>query len=160
MFPSSRTNPRQHPNFSGGTMPRDKRFSCLAAATATCIIAISISLAAPGAPAQATAPPPARTAAAAVTGSIFGNVNDHQGSPLAGAQVTLTNLSTKETTNGSTDGTGAYSFDNLKPGHYSIVFDSKGLISKTHEVDVKPGKKSKISERLKPPEVKEKRNVE
>ena len=141
MFRSSGTTPKQHPNFSGGTMPRHKRFLYLAAATATCIVAISISFAAPAAPAQATAPPPARTAAAAVTGSIFGSVNDHQGSPLAGAQVTLTNLSTKETTNGSTDGTGAYSFDNLKPGHYSIVFESKGLISKTHEVDVKPGKK-------------------
>ena len=139
-------------------MPRHKRFLYLAAATATCIVAISILIAAPPAPAQATAPPPAH--APVGTGSIFGSVNDHQGSPLAGAQVTLTNLSTKETTNGSTDGTGAYSFDNLKPGHYSIVFEYKGLISKTHAVDVKPGKKSKVSERLKPPEVKQKRNVE
>ena len=112
----------------------------------------------PPAPAQATAPPTARASAA--TGSIFGNVNDHQGSPLAGAQVTLTNLSTKEATNGSTDGTGAYSFDGLKPGHYSIVFESKGLVSKTQTLEVKPGKKSKVSERLKPPEVKKKTDVE
>jgi Carboxypeptidase regulatory-like domain len=136
-------------------MPRNRCFLCLATAA---IYIIAIFMVAPPAPAQATAPPPAHASAA--TGSIFGNVSDHQGSPLAGAQVTLTNLSTKETTNGSTDGTGAYSFDNLKPGHYSIVFESKGLISKTQSLDVKPGKKSKISERLKPPEVKEKRNVE
>ena len=108
--------------------------------------------------AQAQAHAPAHTPAS--TGSISGNVFDHQGSPLAGAQVTLTNLTTKESTNGSTDGTGAYSFDDLKPGHYSVVFESKGLISKTQAVDVKAGKKSKLSERLKPPEVKKKTDVE
>jgi hypothetical protein len=141
-------------------MPRNKRFLCFAAATtiATCIIASSLLIAAPAAPAQATAPPPAH--AQAGTGSIFGNVSDHQGSPLAGAQVTLTNPATKETTNGSTDGTGAYSFGDLKPGHYSILFESKGLISKTQSLEVKPGKKSKVSERLKPPEVKKKPDVE
>jgi hypothetical protein len=141
-------------------MPRNKCSSRLAAAAAaaTYIAALWLLLAAPAATAQATAPPPAR--AQADSGAIFGNVSDHQGAPLAGAQVTLTNLSTKETTNGSTDGTGAYSFDGLKPGHYSILFESKGLISKTQTLEVKPGKKSKVSERLKPPEVKEKRNVE
>jgi protocatechuate 3,4-dioxygenase beta subunit len=142
-------------------MPRTKSVIGLAASTAaTCIVAISILLAAPSAAAQATAPPPAHAHTAAGTGSIFGNVSDHQGSPLAGAQVTLTNLATKESTNGSTDGTGAYSFDDLKPGHYSILFESKGLISKTQSIDVKPGKKSKISQRLKPPEVKKKTDVE
>src|SRR5271167_3094841 len=90
------------------------------------------------------------------TGSIGGTVSDHQGSPLAGAQVTLTSLSTKQSTNGSTDGTGAYSFDGLKPGRYTIVFESKGLLSKTQTIEVKPGKKSKINERLKPPESKKK----
>jgi hypothetical protein len=145
--------------FSGGTMPRAKRFLCLAAA-ATCIVAISILLPAPAVPIQAQdqAHAPAHTPAS--TGSISGNVSDHQGSPLAGAQVTLTNLTSKESTNGSTDGTGAYSFDDLKPGHYSVVFESKGLISKTQSVDVKAGKKSKLSERLKPPEVKKKTDVE
>jgi len=139
-------------------MPRHKRFLSLAAITATCIIAISILIAAPVATAQTQTHAP--THAAADTGSISGNVSDHQGSPLAGAQVTLTNLATKETTNGSTDGTGAYSFDNLKPGHYTVVFESKGLVSKTQSLELKPGKKSKLSERLKPPEVKKKTDVE
>ena len=139
-------------------MPRNKSIRCLAKAAAICIIAISIFLCAPAAPAQTPTHAPAR--APAGTGSISGNVNDHQGSPLAGAQVTLTNLATKESTNGSTDGTGAYSFDNLKPGHYSVLFESKGLISKTQSVEVKLGKKSKVSERLKPPEVKKKTDVD
>ena len=140
-------------------MPRNKRFLCLAA-IATSIIAIWFLIGAPAAPAQATAPPQAHAHAPADTGSISGNVSDHQGSPLAGAQVTLTNLATKESTNGSTDGTGAYSFDGLKPGHYSVVFESKGLISKTQSVEVKAGKKSKVSERLKPPELQKKNDVE
>jgi uncharacterized surface anchored protein len=139
-------------------MPRHQRTLCLAAAAATCIISFSILLCAPAAPAQT--PAHASAHAPAGTGSISGNVNDHQGSPLAGAQVTLTDLATKESTNGSTDGTGAYSFDNLKPGHYSVLFESKGLIAKTQTVEVKPGKKSKVSERLKPPEVKKKTDVD
>jgi hypothetical protein len=141
-------------------MPRNKRCLCLATAAATCILAISILIAPPIAPAQATAPTPAHAHAPADTGSIFGNVSDQQGTPLGGAQVTLTNLATKESTNGSTDGTGAYSFKDLKPGRYSIVFESKGLVSKTESLEVKPGKKSKVSERLKPPEVKKKPDVE
>jgi hypothetical protein len=158
-FEATRTTPPQHPNFSGGTMPRNKRFLGLTP-IATCIIAISFLIVAPAAPAQATAPPPARAHAQSDTGSISGNVSDHQGAPLAGAQVTLTNLSTKEATNGSTDGTGAYSFDDLKPGHYTVVFESKGLITKTQTVEVKAGKKSKLSERLKPPELQKKNDVE
>src|SRR5271156_3691715 len=134
-------------------MPRNKRVLGLASATATCIIAISILLVAPAAPAQTPAHAPAST------GSISGNVSDHQGSPLAGAQVTLTNLTTKESTNGSTDGTGSYSFEGLKPGHYAVVFESKSLVTKTQTVEVRAGKKSKVSERLKPPELQKKTNV-
>jgi Carboxypeptidase regulatory-like domain len=140
-------------------MPRAKRFRCLAAA-ATSIIAISISLITPPAFAQANAQAQAKTKTPATTGSISGNVNDHQGSPLAGAQVTLTNLTTKESTNGSTDGTGGYSFEGLKPGHYTVLFESKGLVTKTQNVEVKPGKKLKVSERLKPPELQKKTDVE
>jgi hypothetical protein len=137
-------------------MPGDKRTLCVAAAAATCIISLLILLLTPAAPIQAQA----QAHAPAPSGSISGNVSDHQGSPLAGAQVTLTNLSTRESTNGSTDGTGAYSFDGLKPGHYKVVFESKGLVAQTHSVEVKAGKRSKVSERLKPPEVKKKTDVE
>ncbi len=143
-------------------MPRAQRTLSLAAAAAICIIALSLVLLAPAAPAQnqPQSKSESKTHAPATTGSISGNVSDHQGSPLAGAQVTLTNLSTKEISSGSTDGTGAYSFDDLKPGHYTVVFESKGLISKTQNVEVKANKKSKVSERLKPPEVKKKSDVE
>jgi hypothetical protein len=140
-------------------MPRDNRILCLAA-TATCILAIAILFIAPAAAAQAPAKAPAPGHTPASTGSISGNVSDHQGSPLAGAQVTLTNLATKESTNGSTDGTGGYSFEGLKPGHYTVVFESIGLLSKTQSVEVKAGRKIKVSERLKPPELQKKSDVE
>ncbi|HEY4950957.1 MAG TPA: carboxypeptidase-like regulatory domain-containing protein [Candidatus Acidoferrales bacterium] len=139
-------------------MPRAKR--TLRLAVVICIISISLLLLTPAAPAQTNAQAHTPSHVPAATGSISGNVSDHQGSPLAGAQVTLTNLTTKETTNGSTDGTGSYSFDDLKPGHYTVVFESKGLVTQTHSVEVKPGKKSKVSERLKPPELKKKTDVD
>src|SRR3984957_11215107 len=139
-------------------MPRAKR--TLRLAVVICIISISLLLLTPAAPAQTNAQAHTPSHVPAATGSISGNVSDHQGSPLAGAQVTLTNLSTKESTNGSTDGTGAYTFDGLKPGHYTVFFESKGLISKTQSVEVKAGKKSKVSERLKPPELQKKNDVE
>src|SRR6202167_4140188 len=141
-------------------MPRSKRTLSLVTAAATCIIAISISLPTPATHAQANAQTQAKTHTPATSGSISGTVSDHQGSPLAGAQVTLTNLSTKESTNGSTDGTGGYSFVDLKPGHYTVVFESKGLISKTQSVDVKGGTKTKVGERLRSPEEKKKTDVE
>jgi Carboxypeptidase regulatory-like domain len=141
-------------------MPGSKRSLCRIAVAATCIITISMSLGSTAMHAQANAKIEAKTHTPATSGSIFGNVSDHQGSPLAGAQVTLTNLSTKESSNGSTDGTGGYSFEGLKPGRYSIVFESKGLVAKTQSVEVKAGKKSKVSERLKPPELQKKTDVE
>jgi hypothetical protein len=154
------TNPKR---IFRGHMSRHNRFLCFAAA-ATCVIAILTWLLAPAPPmqaqAQASSPAQAQAKTPASTGSVSGNVSDHQGSPLAGAQVTLTNLTTKESSNGSTDGTGAYSFDGLKPGRYTVVFESKGLVSKTQNVEVKAGKKSKVSQRLRPPEVKKKTDVE
>jgi hypothetical protein len=141
-------------------MPGSKRTLCRAAAAATCIIAVSIWLGSPAISAQTSSQTQAKTHTPATSGSISGNVSDHQGSPLAGAQVTLTNLTTKESTNGSTDGTGGYSFEGLKPGRYSVVFESKGLVAKTQSVEVKAGKKSKVSERLKPPELQKKTDVE
>jgi protocatechuate 3,4-dioxygenase beta subunit len=93
-------------------------------------------------------------------GTIFGNVADHQGSPLAGAQVTLTSLDTKAVTASSTDGTGAYTFQGLKPGRYTVLFESKGLVAKTETVTVKPAHKLKVSERLKPPYDNKPRSVE
>src|ERR1700723_4027659 len=87
----------------------------------------------------------------AASGSIWGNVTDNHGSPLGGAKVTLLSEDTKVSTGASTDGTGQYRFEDLKPGTYDVTFDAQGLIPKTQHVKVKPGHKTTVNERLKPP---------
>jgi Carboxypeptidase regulatory-like domain len=90
--------------------------------------------------------------AQAATASIWGNVTDNHGSPLGGAKVTLVSEDTKESTGGSTDGTGQYHFEALKPGNYDLTFEATGFVSKQHKVRIKPGtKKVEVNERLKPP---------
>jgi len=86
------------------------------------------------------------------TASIWGNVTDNHGSPLGGATVTLLNEDTKESSGGSTDGTGQYHFENLRPGKYTVSFDASGFVHKQHQVHLKPGaKRVEVNERLKPP---------
>jgi carboxypeptidase family protein len=86
------------------------------------------------------------------TASIWGTVSDNHGAPLGGAKVTLLNEDTKESTGGSTDGTGQYHFEGLRPGKYTVSFDAHDFVPKQHEVKLKPGtKKVEVSERLKPP---------
>ena len=85
------------------------------------------------------------------TGTITGTVNDNHGSPLSGARVMLLSEETKETTNASTDGSGSYRFDNLKPGTYDLAFQSKGFLDKEDRVKVKVGKNSNVSLRMKLP---------
>ena len=89
------------------------------------------------------------------TGTIVGNVNDEHGTPLAGAKVTLIVEKSKQAkdqiTDASTDGTGEFRFDNVKPGRYSIRFDAKGLISKTETINVKAAHKTNENVHLKLP---------
>jgi len=86
------------------------------------------------------------------TASIWGNVTDNHGAPLGGAKVTLVSEETKESTGASTDGTGQYHFEGLRPGKYTVSFDAHGFVPKQHEVKLKLGaKKVEVSERLKPP---------
>jgi len=115
-----------------------------------CLAALALAVYAPQASAQAQT----KSAKAPVTfaPSIWGTVTDNHGAPLGGAKVTLLNEKTKESTGGSTDGTGQYHFENLLPGKYTVSFDASGFISKQHQVNLKPGtKKIEVNERLKPP---------
>ena len=64
---------------------------------------------------------PTSLCAQAGTGSISGNVSDHHGAPLGGAKVTLVSEDTKVSTGASTDGTGHYRFEGLKPGYYDLT---------------------------------------
>ena len=48
---------------------------------------------------------------------------------------------------------GDYSYQNLKPGAYDVTFESKGYVSKQERTRAKAGKKTGVSEHLKPPPV-------
>jgi hypothetical protein len=91
------------------------------------------------------------------TGSIVGYVGDEHGAPLAGAKVTLTAGDGKpaagQSVGASTDGTGEYRFEGLKPGRYTVLFEAKGMVPKTETVHVKVGHKTSLNERLRPPVV-------
>ncbi|MFZ0521720.1 MAG: carboxypeptidase-like regulatory domain-containing protein [Candidatus Acidiferrales bacterium] len=89
------------------------------------------------------------------TGTIIGTVNDEHGTPLAGAKITLVAENAKQangqTMDASTDGTGEFRFEGVKPGRYSIRIDAKGLISKTETINVKAAHKTNVNARLKLP---------
>jgi hypothetical protein len=87
-------------------------------------------------------------------GSVVGYIGDEHGAPLAGAKVTLTGADAKSapSAQASTDGTGKYRFEGLKPGRYTILFEAKGTISKTESVRVKAKHTTTVNERLRPPE--------
>jgi hypothetical protein len=117
-----------------------------------CVAVLGLAAAPSRVRAQGTASRPPSVSAATNSASIWGNVTDNHGAPLGGAKVTLLNEDTKESSGGSTDGTGQYHFEGLRPGKYSVRFDAHGFVPKQHEVKLKPGtKKVEVNERLKPP---------
>jgi hypothetical protein len=129
-------------------MFRNIRCFSLVVICATVFVVNPANLRAQGTAAQAPAAHPAATPAA----SIWGHVTDNHSSPLGGAKVTLLNEDTKESTGASTDGTGQYRFEGLRPGNYTVSFDASGLIPKKHQLRIKAGtKKVEVNERLKPP---------
>lgn len=84
-------------------------------------------------------------------GSVYGTVEDAHGAPLAGASVTLTNLSSHDAHTVNTDGSGAFTVEGLPPGEYQAVFSAHGLLGKTEKVHLKPGSRAKLHVRLKLP---------
>lgn len=62
-----------------------------------------------------------------LTGSISGTVADPSGSPVAGAEVILTNAGTGQTRNAQSDATGAFVFTQLLPATYKIAITSRGF---------------------------------
>ena len=70
-------------------------------------------------------------ASAQFRASIQGVVTDTQGGVIPGAKVTLTNTQTNQTQTRTTNGEGIYNFNQLAPGHYTIVAEAKGFQTKT-----------------------------
>src|SRR5260370_38324274 len=61
------------------------------------------------------------------TSSVVGTITDPQGKPVAGAKVTLKNVATNATRRTQSSGTGAYLFDLIMPGDYSVQVEAKGF---------------------------------
>jgi hypothetical protein len=85
----------------------------------------------------------------ATTGSITGEVTDHNGGPLAGATVVITNVQTKESITIKTDVSGEYRAERLAPGEYQVVISASGLVTRIEKTRVKEHRASKVSAHLK-----------
>jgi len=74
------------------------------------------------------------------TGSIAGTVKDASGAVIPGAKVTVATPTLVGTKTFVTDGKGAYHFENLPPGMYSITIEGKGFSTlKRQGVDLQVG---------------------
>lgn len=66
-------------------------------------------------------------AAAQTAGSITGHVSDPSGASIAGAKVTLTDVSTNASRNATTTASGDYSFPSVPPGNYTVKVEDSGF---------------------------------
>jgi hypothetical protein len=64
---------------------------------------------------------------AATVGTIIGTVTDQSAAVVPGAQVTLTDVSTKASYGQPTNSTGRFIFSDLKPGTYDVSVVAKGF---------------------------------
>jgi hypothetical protein len=67
------------------------------------------------------------TANAQENANINGIATDSSGAVVPNASVKLTQSETGESRNGTTNGSGLFSFTGLRIGHYSLVISSKGF---------------------------------
>jgi hypothetical protein len=87
-------------------------------------------------------------AQAQTTGDISGVVKDPQGGSVAGAAVTLKNLSTSATATTNTNGEGIFRFPLLEPGDYSVTVEATGLQTATTNTVVRLGQISSLEMKL------------
>jgi len=71
-----------------------------------------------------------------IDGNVVGSVTDTSGAAVVGAEVTATNLATGVVANARTNESGAYRFDHLTVGTYSIGVKMTGFKTVSEKVDV------------------------
>ncbi len=72
----------------------------------------------------------------AISGNLVGTVIDSSAAVVPNASVDATKLDTGASTTTTTNGTGAYRFENLPVGTYRIVVKSSGFKTAVQQVDV------------------------
>ncbi|HZS44497.1 MAG TPA: carboxypeptidase-like regulatory domain-containing protein, partial [Blastocatellia bacterium] len=82
----------------------------------------------------------AQVMVSAAGGSISGTVRDPNGAVVVGAQVTVTNATTNESGNATTDKAGRYKIDNLAPGNYLVTVKQNGFKQFSVSIAVVDGK--------------------
>lgn len=77
-----------------------------------------------------------------VTGALTGVVSDPSGAVVSGANVSLTEVATRDTLNTITGTAGAYQFPLLKPGDYSLTVEHAGFQKSVQVVTILLGRSS------------------
>jgi hypothetical protein len=88
---------------------------------------------------------PAARAQSSIFGSIIGSVTDKSGAVIPGASVNAVNVATNASFSATTDTTGRYVLDNLRPGRYTMTVSAKGFSGyKQENVIVEVGRSTAI----------------
>ena len=88
---------------------------------------------------------PASFAQSRTSGDIFGTVTDPSGAAVQNATVTLKNNDTGATQDVTTTSTGAYRFNLLNPGNYTVTANAQGFTGHGQNVTVAVGQASTVN---------------
>ena len=83
-----------------------------------------------------------------VSGELNGTLTDPSGAVVPGATITLKNLDTGAAQSTTTNNTGAYRFNFLKPGSYQVSITQTGFQQVTRNVQVSVGQSTRSDLRL------------
>ena len=83
-----------------------------------------------------------------MTSDILGTVTDSTGAELPNATVTLRNINTNDVRTTTTTSSGDYSFNLLKPGHYSIKVEATGFKTSNTQLSVEAGDRARADAHL------------
>lgn len=95
-----------------------------------------------------------------LTGDLLGTVTDPTGAGVAGAKVTIKNLSTGATREVTTGQAGEYAAPQLEIGEYRITIEQSGFKSYSQTLVVRSGQKTSVDAQLQIGEISEKVEVE
>ncbi|PYU13761.1 MAG: hypothetical protein DMG37_09635 [Acidobacteria bacterium] len=95
-----------------------------------------------------------------LTGDLLGTVTDATGAGVAGARVTITNLSTKGARAVTTDQSGEFAAPQLEIGQYQITIEKAGFKSFSQGFVIRSGEKTRVDAPLQIGDVSERVTVE